>query len=109
MKRSKIALLGFSLVLTSLIISCNKTNNEGACFGYLGWALAVQDEATALSTAASAYSQDPTTENCEKYRQAYSNYIDALDSQGSCVPSDQNSDFQKSLDDARSELSALNC
>jgi hypothetical protein len=109
MKMIKAGLAGISLVALIAVTSCNKTNNGGPCRGYVSWALSIQAETTALGLAASAYGQDPSEANCRAYKQAYEDYIDALESQSSCVPGDQRSDFNDSLDDARQELNDLPC
>lgn len=111
MKNLKISLIGLSLVALTISPSCNKDNNDngGPCRGYVSWSLSVTDEAAALSAAASAYGQDQSTANCLKYKEAYNDYIDALDGQSTCVPASQRAAFDQSLDDARAELNNLPC
>tara|TARA_R110002096_G_scaffold284566_3_gene478574 strand:+ start:367 stop:699 length:333 start_codon:yes stop_codon:yes gene_type:complete len=110
MNKLRFGLIGLSVFALSIITACNKDNdNDGPCRGYVNWSLSVSDEAAALSAAASAYGQDPSSANCVKYKEAYNDYIDALDSQSNCVPASQRAAFDQSLDDARDELNNLPC
>ncbi len=111
MKKSKLILIGFSLFALTISPSCNKDNNDGGgpCRGYISWSLSVQDEAAALSVAASAYAGDPSTANCLKYKDAYNDYIDALENQRACVPASQKAAFEQSIDGARASVNALGC
>lgn len=85
------------------LVSCGKN-----C-GSLGWALAIQDEANALSTASSAYSQDQSPANCEAYRQAYLDYIHALRDYDNCVEGGDRASWQQSLNEAEDDLDDLQC
>ncbi len=111
MKSLKLNLICISFFALTLTSSCSKDDNDsgGLCRGYVSWALSVQDEAAALSVAASAYGQDPSTANCLKYKEAYTDYINALDNQRACVPASQKATFEQSLDAARVSLNELKC
>lgn len=112
MKSPRLLLVVASTVVLSFS-SCNKDDDSngpnGPCVGYSSWALSLSDEAAALSSAASTYGQDPTTENCQAYKQAYIDYIDAAENISSCVPAGQKAAYQQSLDDARDSLNDLPC
>jgi hypothetical protein len=66
----------------------------------LGFSFALQNEILTLSAAQSAFQQDPSPQNCNAYREAYSNYIEALKGYGGCVPAEDRADWQQSLDEA---------
>ena len=68
----------------------------------------LQAELNNLSTAGSAYGNDPTTANCNAYKNAYQNYIDGLRGLESCAKAVGSlAAFQASLDDAEAELATL--
>ena len=100
--------LVFGVVLLSLSsVSCKKS---GVSCGSTGWALGIQDEITNLSNAAGAYSTNPTTENCQKYRQAYIDYIDALKGWEKCLnTSADRAEWQQQLDEAEQEAQNIQC
>jgi hypothetical protein len=77
--------------------------------GTLGFSFALQNEILALSAASSAYQQDPSPQNCAAYREAYSNYIGALQGYDKCVPAEDRADWQQSLEEAQQEAANLSC
>ena len=100
--------LVFGVVLLSLgSVSCK---TSGVNCGSAGWGLAIQDEINNLSTTATAYSTNPTTENCQAYRQAYIDYIDALKGWEKCLSNAvDRADWQQALDDAEQEANNIQC
>lgn len=93
-----------------LTLSCAKDGDGllgGGC-GYV-WSVRIADEVLALTDVATAYSQDSTQANCESYKKAYQDYLDAAEDVKACVPADEKSDFQQDIDDARDELDNLPC
>ena len=109
---NRILLLTIALFTTILVFNaCSKDdilNPTGNC-GNSSWAEQVEKEITAWSNAATAYSQDPTTTNCNNYKSAGKNYLDALEGIKNCVPSASSNDFKKAIEDAKNELDAMNC
>ena len=93
------------LLLSLSAISCNQTNNPVTC----SYAVELQDEATALSNAASAYGQDPTTANCEAYRQAFLDYLDEAEKLDDCVVASERAAYRQAIDDTQASLDALTC
>lgn len=73
------------------------------------WATEVQSELDAVTTAATAYGNNPTTATCNAYKTAFQNYLNALEDHKSCVPSEQSAQLQQSIDAAQTSLDALQC
>lgn len=93
----------FSLVI---LFSCKKDESFD-CSG--AWAFSLTDEATAVGTAASIYAEDPSTANCNAYKDAYRDYIDALKPYGDCgsLTGQDRAAWQQSLDEAQANLDSL--
>ena len=109
----KIYVLATAFCLMLVAPGCSKDDDNsplglGAGCGY-AWSVRIADEAQALSAAAQAYGQDPTTENCEAYRKAYQDYLDEAEDIKPCVPAGEKDDFQDNIDEAREELNKLQC
>jgi hypothetical protein len=88
--------------------SCKKDSNSPAnCSA--NWAVEVQDEITALSNAAMAYSSGPTAETCIAYKNAYQDYIDVLKPLKNCATytAQQKADLQQAIDEAEDDISTL--
>lgn len=60
-------------------------------------------------SSASAYANEPTTENCEWYRRAAKEYIDVLEEYEHCVDLANDPDYQESLREAQMEFDGLSC
>ncbi len=84
--------------------SCGKNDPVGC--NYL---TEVQNEADALTTALTAYSNNPTMANCNAYKNAYQDYLDALDDHHGCVLAGQQAAYQDSINQAQAALDALQC
>ncbi len=102
--------LSLFLVLSFLGFSnCSKNdeNNPGNC--NYNWLVGVQDEFSAISTAATAYSSNPTTETCSALKAAYQAYIDALKPYGDCalLTGADRQAFQTALEEAEADLPNL--
>ena len=101
----------FLLVISCVITSaCSKddpvTNNCAANFNY---AVELQAEAAAFSTAAGNYSQDGTTENCNALKAAYQAYLDAAEDVRPCVVAAELAGYQAAIDEARNNLDDITC
>lgn len=97
--------LGIGLLLS--IGSCRKS---GLRCGSLGFAFALQDEAQNLSNASSAYSQNPTPANCEAYKHAYLDYIDAIRGYEKCLTTQaERASWQQSLEDSEQNAMNIQC
>lgn len=100
------------LMLISLgtTMACSKDSaGPAGCGASYNWSVEIQAEGNALGVAASAYAQDPTTENCNAYKAAYQDYLDAAEDIDNCVPSADRAAYQAAIDDARDNLDALTC
>lgn len=71
----------------------------------------VSDEAQAFTQALTDYSQDQTVSKCEAYRDAYRNYIDALEGVNvSCFTNEVNEQqYRESLAEAKAEVDEIDC
>jgi len=67
---------------------------------------AALDEFTAAVT---AYSNDPTTANCEAYRDAAQDYLDALREFETCTFLVDDADYQESVREAQQEVNDIDC
>lgn len=109
------SILKFTAFLMTLAIfvctGCSKDNpaNPNGCAANFNYAVELQAEATALSNAATAYSQDPSTENCNDYKSAYQAYLDAAADIKLCVPTADQAAYDAAIADAQASLNALSC
>jgi len=97
------------VILTILgLSSCKKDSNDPAgCSA--AWATEVQSEVTALSNALTAYSSNPTTETCLAYKNAYQDYIDAIEPFLDCqaYTAEQIQELQDIIDEAEADIATL--
>lgn len=101
-----LTLLIFATV--TLFFACNNNDDDGGITP-CNWAVELADEAEALSNAATAYANDPTTANCEAYRQAFQDYLDEAEDLNLCVPTTDQAEYQQAIDDAQQSLDDLQC
>ncbi len=104
-----------ALFATGFIAACNNDDDGGGgigCGAAFNWALEVEGELTELSNAAVAYGTDPTPANCERYKDAYRDYIDALRDVDNCIAGLAAADrkaYNDALDEAEEELEDFQC
>ena len=99
-------LLCFSLVFIFVSTSCKK-DPVSACNSF-NVAADLQNELNGLTTAAQNYSADQSAENCQTYKNAYQEYIDALRGLESCARAVGSlAAYNESLNDAIAELDTL--
>ena len=101
--------LSFLIIVSLLGIgSCKKKSADPDICGTT-WATQLSAEITALSNAAMAYATDPSTPNCNAYKTAYQNYLDALEPFGDCAlwTTQQKADLQDAIDEAQQQISTL--
>ncbi len=111
--RTKIILvLSISLSFIFVLAGCGSDDNpvNGNCDGFV-WGQEISDELNALAEAGTALSQEETVESCEVYKEAYSNYIDALEAiNTSCFIIAANEQaYEQALAEARAEVNAIDC
>ncbi|GJM31078.1 MAG: hypothetical protein DHS20C18_00790 [Saprospiraceae bacterium] len=99
------------LILCSLFLatSCKKDDDGSSCGDNFNYALELQAESSNLSAAAQTYAQDQTQENCEAYKTAVQNYLNAAADLDNCVPVGDRAAYQQAIDDSQDSLDALQC
>jgi len=98
----------FCLMLGFVVISngCKKDDDPVGC----NYAAEVQDEADALTAAATTYSNNPTTANCNAYKTAFQNYLNALEDHVDCAAiNGQQAELQSAIDQAQASVNAIQC
>lgn len=103
-------ILTLLVILTILgLSSCKKDKEPVGCTA--AWATEIQDEISALSAAASAYGTEQTTETCNAYKDAYLDYIDALEPFVECsaLTAADRELIQEYIDDSEEQMNALTC
>ena len=96
------------VLIMSGLFSC-KSDEEKLAACSITWATDLQPELIAISTAATTYSNDPSVANCNAYKVAYEDYIDALEPYGSCsaLTGQNRTAFEQALQDARDSVDTL--
>jgi hypothetical protein len=98
--------------MTFSLVSCNKDNGDSGfnCTETFQFSQYIQDETDALIDANAAYLQNPTTENCENYRQALNAYIDEAERVEDCARQrGQAQGFEQAIAEARQDIEDLEC
>ena len=109
MKTSKI-LMSCAIIILTGFSSCSIEDDviSGDCFGGT-WIQELSVELQTWTATAQAYSDEPTKENCNRYKSAIANYLDALERIKKCVPVISKGDFDESLKEAKLELNEIEC
>lgn len=101
-------LIAATLVAVAMF-SCKKDDPAGPCNNF-NLSVALQAEADAVSQAATVYGQNPTTQNCISFRNAYQAYLDAAaDLQGCANATGQGAEYAQAIADAQAALDGLQC
>ena len=67
-------------------------------------------EINAIGNATTAFSLDPSSDNCNALKDAYNSYLDALEPYGDCGLTGQDkADFDQSLAEAQTAIDSLIC
>jgi hypothetical protein len=101
--------LSFLIILSFVGLgSCKKKITDPA-YCSTAWATAVTDELSTVSAAAMVWAQDPTVANCNLYKAAYQDYLDALEPFIECATwtLQQKQALQDAIDEAEEELQDL--
>ena len=96
------------LFVVCVIISagCNKGSDPVSC----NYATELEAQATALTNAATVYGNDPTTANCNAYKNAYQDYIDALKGYEDCATTaGTHAEWQSAIDALQASLDTIQC
>ncbi|MDP5081299.1 MAG: hypothetical protein NWP87_01495 [Winogradskyella sp.] len=105
----KIFLMTLSLsfmVLTGCSKSDDDEDIDATCTNWSDQWLA---QANAFSDASALYTSDPTLANCQNYKTAGLNYVEALESVLDCVPTVNSQEYINSLNEYRAEVNAIDC
>jgi len=98
-----------SFMGATLLTSCDGDDVSDAlgydCDG--NWEEAYDTYYADISAAAAAYSSNPTTENCNTYKQSVERYINAIDDLEDCYPGQYEGDWDEYIKEAREELNSL--
>lgn len=101
------------LLFSSIVLfSCkdDDDNDNGLCGNNWSPAVELESEITALSDAITVYSNDPTVQNCEAYKAAFQDYLNAIVSWEECyVHIGQQEQWQQDIDEAQADLDELEC
>lgn len=109
--KALLSILLFSLFTGMLLLgSCGKSDLDKRCGSNWSPATELEQEINDLNNAVITYGQNPTPANCEAYKQAYLDYLDALKEWEDCyVYSGLQDDFKQSIADAEAAVNALEC
>ena len=96
---------GICILSIPFFTACGK--DDPATCNYL---TEVQDEATTFSNAATLYYSDITnTANCQSYKVAYQNYLNALKDVDHCVKDEEEAAYHQALLDIQADIDLIQC
>ena len=100
--------LFYIFCFTLVVTSCSK-DGDGIAPCTTAWATDLQSELTAVINAGTAYGTDQSDANCNAYKSAYQNYINALKPYGNCatLTGQNRTDWQKALSEAEADVATL--
>ena len=108
-KHSNIFLITLILIFM-LLISCSSSDDDGDLnTNCNNWTEQYLAQANAFSEASNVYTNDPTLVNCQNYKAAGLNYVNALESVIDCVPMANSQAYIHSLNEYRAEVNAIEC
>lgn len=90
-------------VLT-LFVNCSKNPLKCATGS---WALEISKELEDFTEALQLYNEDPTVANCNNYKNAFGDYLNALEDLDGCYAGA--TDFDDELKEGRQEISEIDC
>ena len=108
--KQKIFMTLFLGFIIAGISSC-KNNEEKDAPCSVAWATELSDEMNAMSSAAQAYATDQSTANCNAYKQAAQDYLNALKPYGDCtlLTGQDRIAWENALADAQESLDDMDC
>ena len=73
------------------------------------WATDLQDELNVISVAATNFANDPSTANCNAFKAAYQDYLDALKPYGNCaaLSGTQRANWQQAVEQAEDNVDSI--
>ena len=101
------------MVFSMLIVSCGDDDgNDGNvnCSDSFSINNELNDEINAFATAAGAYGTDPSAANCQAYKDAAQDYLDALEALKDCAEeAGQLTSFNQALANLEAAFDTLTC
>lgn len=105
MKTIQKILVGALIIAAPFLGSCGK-DDPATC----NYTVELEAEANALSNAYLAFSNDPSTANCQAYKVSLQNYLNASEDIKGCVnAAGQGVEFQQYLDSLQVFVDTLTC
>lgn len=104
-------MMGCISLLLTFSTGCSKDDPIsplGNCFE-VNWAQQYTNELQVWSNTIAAYNENPTQANCDKYKTAAKNYLDALRSIADCVPTENKAEIDQSINEAKAEIDREGC
>ena len=100
--------LFYIFCFTLLVTSCSK-DGDGIAPCTTAWATDLQGELTAVINAGQAYGLDQSDANCNAYKSAYQDYINALKPYGNCatLTGQNRTDWQEAVAEAEADVATL--
>ena len=94
-------------ILFIFLSSCG--GNDVDCTG-TSFSQELSSEINAFTAAATAYSLDPNSSNCNAYKDALRNYFDAFEPYKDCGENaQQKAEIEADLDEIRDEIDQISC
>lgn len=100
-----------TLLLTSVLClaflgACKDDDDPVSC----NWTVELQDEADAVTAAATTYGNNPTPANCQAFKNAYQEYLDEAEKRIDCATvAGQREELENAIDQAQESLDNLQC
>ena len=109
MRKVLLSHLIFIFCFTLFVTGCKKDNGGGGANCSTLWYADLQPEFDVITSAGTAYSLDPSAENCNALKSAYQDWINALKPYGDCatLTGQDRVEWQKAVDDAEAEVATL--
>ena len=107
--RTVIFLMSLGIPLMGLIGCSNSDDSSDNDLDCNNWTEQYLTQANAYSDAATLYANDPSLINCQNYKAAGLDYIDALEGVIDCVPTATTQEYINSLNEYRDEVNAIEC
>lgn len=73
------------------------------------WFAQIENQTVNYSKAANDYSDDPTNENCEKYKSAGLEYVKAFKGIVKCVPGSSKNAYDEAFAELNGEINDIDC
>lgn len=94
------------------LIACGDDDDDGNvdCNSSFSIQAELQDEIDAFTDAAFAYGNNPTPENCEAYKDAAADYLEAAEALQDCANQvGQGQEYQQALQAAQDSVDSIQC